>query len=162
MHQPEFRNYKLDAKDKRNTITHIYKDGSGIIWFGTVASGLGKFDADRGTFHFYSNDPNDSTTISDNHVYFIQPEGNDILWIGTWGGGLNKFDKKQRAGLDPNTDTGKIVNWILENPDVNKSIIQKRAKEEIANGTLKMSPTSMYKIIDKAIVIAEKILNQNK
>jgi len=90
----EFQNYKFDTKDKRNTVTHIYKDGSGIIWFGTATSGLGKFNADRGTFNFYLNDPNDSTTISDNHVYFIQPEGNDIIWIGTWGGGLNRFDKK--------------------------------------------------------------------
>jgi signal transduction histidine kinase/ligand-binding sensor domain-containing protein/DNA-binding response OmpR family regulator len=89
----EFQNYKFDTKDKRNTVTHIYKDGSGIIWFGTATSGLGKFDADRDRFHFYSNDPNDSTTISDNFVYFFLPEGNDILWIGTFGGGLNRFDK---------------------------------------------------------------------
>ena len=46
------------------------------------------------TFHFYLNDPNDSTSISHNSVRFILPGDNDILWIGTRGGGLNKFDKK--------------------------------------------------------------------
>jgi signal transduction histidine kinase/ligand-binding sensor domain-containing protein/DNA-binding response OmpR family regulator len=90
----EFRKYKYDKKDKSNTVTHIYRDESGIIWFGTQTRGLGKFDAGHGSFHFNSHDTNDSTTISDNHVYFILPEGNDILWIGTWGGGLNRFDKK--------------------------------------------------------------------
>jgi len=90
----EFRNYKYDTKDKSNPVNHIYRDESGIIWLGTEARGLVKFDAVRSSYHFYSNDPNDSTTISHNNVRFILPDENDILWIGTWGGGLNRFDKK--------------------------------------------------------------------
>jgi len=88
----EFKNYKYDAEDKSNTVTHIYKDESGIIWFGTETRGLGKFDVGRGTYQFYSNDPNDSTTISNNIVTLILPNEKNILWIGTRGG-LNSFDK---------------------------------------------------------------------
>jgi len=90
----EFRNYKYDTKAKSNPVNHIYRDESGIIWLGTEARGLVKFDAVRGSYHFYSNDPNHSTTINNNNVRFILPDENDILWIGTWGGGLNRFDKK--------------------------------------------------------------------
>jgi signal transduction histidine kinase/ligand-binding sensor domain-containing protein/DNA-binding response OmpR family regulator len=98
----EFRNYKYDTKDKSNTVTHIYRDETGIIWFGTTTTGLGKYDAVSGLYHFYLNDLSDSTTISHNNVRFILPDGKNILWIGTWGGGLNRFDKK----------TGKFTRFI--------------------------------------------------
>ncbi|RKY92022.1 MAG: hypothetical protein DRQ01_06825, partial [Ignavibacteriae bacterium] len=90
----EFRNYKFATKDNSNRVNHIYIDESGIIWFGTTTKGLGKFNTVNGSFHFYSNDANNSGSISHNQVRSILPGENDILWIGTWGGGLNRFDKK--------------------------------------------------------------------
>lgn len=90
----EFSNYNYDVSGKSNAVNSIYIDESDIIWFGTNSKGLGKFNATNNTFHFYSLDLNDSTTISNNKVRFILPDNDDILWIGTWGGGLNKFDKK--------------------------------------------------------------------
>jgi len=90
----EFQNYKYDTNEKSNAVRYIYKDESGIIWFGTNTKGLGKFNTVNGSFHFYSNDANDSKTISNNNVRFILPGENDVLWIGTHGGGLNRFDKR--------------------------------------------------------------------
>jgi signal transduction histidine kinase/ligand-binding sensor domain-containing protein/DNA-binding response OmpR family regulator len=99
----EFRNYKFGKRDKSNTATYICEDEFGLIWFGTYEKGLGKFNTISGSVNFYSNIPNDSTSISNNNVRFILPDNNDVLWVGTWGGGLNKFNKK----------TGKFMRFRL-------------------------------------------------
>ncbi|MGB5892936.1 MAG: two-component regulator propeller domain-containing protein, partial [Ignavibacteriaceae bacterium] len=111
----EFQNYMYDTKDKNNRVYTIYKDDSGIIWFGTPTRGLGKFNLVNGSFHFYSNDPNNSESISHNEVSFILPDENDVLWIGTWGG-LNRFDKKTgrftRYTHDPNNSQSLSQNLV--------------------------------------------------
>ncbi len=89
----KFRKYSYHSAGKDNSVRHIYIDESGIIWFGTLTKGLVKFNPRAGSFQFYSNDPNNTKTISNNNVQFILPEDNDNLWVGTWGGGLNKFNK---------------------------------------------------------------------
>ncbi|MDH3269145.1 MAG: ATP-binding protein, partial [Ignavibacteria bacterium] len=118
----EFKKYQYNIKAKSNTVTHIYNDKSGVIWFGTFTNGLGKFDTVNGSFHFYSNDANDSTSISNNDVRFILPDKNDFLWIGTRLGGLNRFNKKtgkfKNYTHDPNNSQSLIsdqVNCIYEN-----------------------------------------------
>ena len=117
----EFKTYRYNMKTKSNTVTHIYKDKSGIIWFGTFTNGLGKFDTVNSSFHFYSNDVNDSTSISNNDVRFIFPDKNDFLWIGTRFGGLNRFNKKTRKftsfkhnSNNPQSLTSDQVNCIYE------------------------------------------------
>jgi len=55
--------------------------------------GLGRFDRANDSFHFYSNDPNDSTSISHNWISVILQDEDDVLWIGTVSG-FNRFDKK--------------------------------------------------------------------
>ncbi|NNJ52404.1 MAG: response regulator, partial [Ignavibacteriaceae bacterium] len=89
-----FRNYQYNIRGKSNTVTDIYKDELGILWLGTLTKGLVKMDPASNTYSFYTNDQNDSTSISDDYVRFILPDKNEVLWIGTWAGGLNKFDKK--------------------------------------------------------------------
>ena len=53
---------------------------------------LNKFDREKEQFTHYSNDPNDSMSISENFINFIYEDNSDVLWIGT-DGGLNKFDR---------------------------------------------------------------------
>jgi signal transduction histidine kinase/ligand-binding sensor domain-containing protein/CheY-like chemotaxis protein len=57
------------------------------MYFGTYA-GLNRFDGHN--FKLYSNDENDSTSISDNRIRSICEEGPGVLLIGTRGG-LNRF-----------------------------------------------------------------------
>ncbi|MEN8157882.1 MAG: two-component regulator propeller domain-containing protein [Bacteroidota bacterium] len=101
-------------------IQYIYEDSDGIIWVGTMGSGLNRFDPSTGLFEHFVNDPSDKTSLSNNRIRCIfEPEihGEDILWIGTNNGGLNRFDKKSRSftsytigdGLPSNT-----VHGILE------------------------------------------------
>ena len=104
-----FRNYKyanIIKNNNSNTVTDIFIDEHNVIWFGTYENGLGKFNVENGSYHFYSNNPNDSTTIGNNLVSSILPAGNNFLWIGTWDGGFSRFDKKTgkftRYKHDPN------------------------------------------------------------
>ncbi len=86
----KFNHYKFDPEN--NGTYALYIENSNTIWFGANNRGLGKFNRSDGKFKFYSNDPYDSTTISNNAITYILPDRKDILWLGTFGG-LNKFDK---------------------------------------------------------------------
>ena len=104
----KFNHYKFDSKN--NGAKALYIENSNTIWFGADGKGLGKFNPSNVTFKFYSNDPDDSTTISNNDVHYIQPDGKYILWLGT-AYGLNKFDKS----------SGKFIRYVHD-PNNNKSI----------------------------------------
>ncbi len=72
-----------------NSVEVVLRDGYGYVWVGTNY-GLNRLDGYQ-TINYVHN-PNDTTTISSNHIkdLFIDSEGG--LWIGTIGGGLNKYN----------------------------------------------------------------------
>ncbi len=101
-------------------IQDILEDSEGILWIGTLYSGLNRFDPRTGRFKHYVSDPDDPGSISNNRVKCIlEPQifGEDILWVGTQNGGLNRFDRStgrftaytMKEGLPSNT-----VHGILE------------------------------------------------
>jgi signal transduction histidine kinase/DNA-binding response OmpR family regulator/ligand-binding sensor domain-containing protein len=111
-HSNKIKNYRYDPENISNSVYYIFLDEAGIIWCATFARGLVKFDRKNESFHFFSNDPNDTTSIGHNYATSIYPEGSDFLWVSTWrGGGLNKFDKK----------TGKFIRF-KHNPDNPESL----------------------------------------
>jgi ligand-binding sensor domain-containing protein/signal transduction histidine kinase len=71
------------------SVNCILQDSKGFMWFGTQ-EGLNRYDGYE--FKYYKNDPEDSTTISDNYIWCITEDKSGILWIGTNDGGLNSFD----------------------------------------------------------------------
>jgi len=113
----EVQNLKYNTKDNNNLVNQMYKDEDGIIWFGTATKGLGKFNTVNGSFHFYSNDPNNSSSISHNLVRYVLQGENDVLWIGTYGGGLNRFDKNTgnftHYKHDPNNPQSLSSNFVM-------------------------------------------------
>ncbi|QQS35011.1 MAG: response regulator [Ignavibacteriales bacterium] len=100
----EFGNFKYDNSENDNTVTFICKEESGTFWLGTETRGLVKFDPIRNSKIFYSNSPDDQTSIGHNTIRYILPDGDEFLWIGTRGGGLNKFNKK----------SGKFIRYLPE------------------------------------------------
>ena len=117
----EFQNYRFDKENENNAINFICIDKTGIIWCSTITRGLGRFDREKGSFRFYSHDPNDSMSISVNNTVCILPDSSDALWIGTWGGGLNRFDKKTgkftRFKHDPGNPkslNGDMINYLFK------------------------------------------------
>jgi len=64
------------------------------MWFGTF-DGLNRYDGY--TFKVYTNDPFDSTTISDNVITCIFEDSKNQIWIGTVNGYLNKFNRNTES-----------------------------------------------------------------
>ncbi len=102
-----FIHYK--SGDDAIAFRNIFQDSKKRIWLGSI-TGFCLFDADKGAFKFYKNNPRDANSLSQNFVYRIT-EGNDgELWIGT------------RKGLDRfNPATGNFVHY-RNDPGNNKSI----------------------------------------
>ncbi len=74
----------------QSTITCIYQDYQGFMWFGTY-DGLNKYDGYK--FTVYQHNPNDSTSISNNFIWSIHEDAKKNLWIGTRDG-LNQYDRE--------------------------------------------------------------------
>jgi ligand-binding sensor domain-containing protein/signal transduction histidine kinase/DNA-binding response OmpR family regulator len=73
-----------------NRVTCIIQDKQGFLWFGTN-DGLNKYDGYN--FTVYQNNPNDSSTITNNSISnscLLEDSDGDI-WVGT--NGLNRFNK---------------------------------------------------------------------
>lgn len=76
----------------------VYSDSRNNLWLGFVGGGVTKISR---TFHNtneeysfvnYKDNPNDSTSISNNTILSIWEDDIQNIWFGTYGGGLNKFD----------------------------------------------------------------------
>ena len=72
-------------------ITAVLEDKEGKIWIGTT-SGLYVWDLNNTTFSFYTNEPDNPSSISHNNITSIVEQDRGVLWVGTYGGGLNRFD----------------------------------------------------------------------
>ncbi|MBL7995781.1 SMP-30/gluconolactonase/LRE family protein [bacterium] len=77
-----------------NNINSIYEDKNGLIWFGTLESGLMKYDPKTDRLFQFTNEAFNPNSLSYNDVRVIYADRTDNLWIGTRGGGLNKLDLK--------------------------------------------------------------------
>ncbi len=85
-----FQQLTVDDGLSQSTVFAALQDSRGFMWFGTI-DGLNKYDGYD--FTIYSNDPNDSTTISDNVITCIFEDSKNQIWVGTVNGYLNKFNR---------------------------------------------------------------------
>lgn len=90
--QIKFDRISVEHGLSQSSISSIYQDNKGFLWFGTE-DGLNKFDGYE--FTVYRHDPEDLSSLSDNSVLSIFEDAEGILWVGTYGRGLNRFDRKQ-------------------------------------------------------------------
>ncbi len=108
-------NYRRDIEKTgetgANRIDAVYEDCLNNFWIGTLRWGLNKFDKHTGKFvKDYLHNPNDETSISNNHVQTIINDKYNTLWVGTRDG-LNIF----------NYSTGRFTR-IFNNPGDSTSI----------------------------------------
>jgi len=75
----------------QNSVHKIIQDSQGFMWFATE-DGLDKYDGYN--FTVYKNNPDDSSTISDNFIWTVYEDKNGIIWVGTNSGGVCKFDRE--------------------------------------------------------------------
>ena len=80
--------YTIEDGLSQTTVNCLLQDSKGFIWIGTQ-DGINKFDGY--SFKVFKNDPNDSSTISNNFINSIIEDDKGNIWIGTKKG-LNKYD----------------------------------------------------------------------
>ena len=124
----DFSNLPFSNPDLHSnpSITKVYKDKAGTLWFGMEYGGLIHYNIETGEFNHYKHDPADSYSLSSDRINTIHEDQSGILWIGTREGGLNKFnrDTKHFTTYKHNTrDAGSIcsstISTIYEDKDGN-------------------------------------------
>jgi PAS domain S-box-containing protein len=73
-------------------VTHISQDSAGILWLATV-NGLYSLDPATGTIRQYSHNPDDPSSLSNNHVKSSGEDREGRFWVSTIGH-LDEFDRK--------------------------------------------------------------------
>ena len=140
----------LDRLDKtRNTFTHylaapakhsktggfsvtaIHQDQLGQLWIGTDGGGLKILDLKSGLAQTILSNPDNPSSISNDHITAIAEDANSNMWVGTRNG-LNRFnprmglfDRFQRAELslpDPPPEGGTVEEGTVESQEQDKSI----------------------------------------
>lgn len=121
----------------QSTVSEIFQDREGFLWFGTW-DGLVRYDGF--TFLTFRNVPNDSTTLSNNNIRKIVQDSSGYLWVSTQNG-LNRFHPR----------TGRVQQFL---PDTgNPSMINSRFIFSIMqgmNGDLYFGTTNGLTIYDTA------------
>jgi signal transduction histidine kinase/ligand-binding sensor domain-containing protein/CheY-like chemotaxis protein len=88
-----FERYYIDPGRPGYThILYVYEDKKGLLWLGTYAQGLMRFDPESKSFKEYKHQPDDPMSISADVIWSIVEDHNNKLWLGTEQGGLCKFD----------------------------------------------------------------------
>ena len=83
----------LDISDglSNNSITTIYQDKEGYMWFGTY-DGLNRYDGY--TFKIFRNEINNPNSISNNTIYTLDGDSKRNIWIGG-NKGASVYDKSK-------------------------------------------------------------------
>ena len=89
-------------------VAGIAQDAQGYMWF-AATTGLHRYDGYNLTS--YRNDPNNSQSLSSNHLESIYVDHNGIIWVGTYDSGLDRF----------NSSTGVFTNF-RNKPDDSTSL----------------------------------------
>ncbi len=83
----------LDISDglSNNSITTIYQDKEGYMWFGTY-DGLNRYDGYN--FKVFRNEINNQNSLSNNTIYCLEGDSNRHIWIGG-NKGASVYDKSK-------------------------------------------------------------------
>jgi len=88
---------------------HITRDN--VIWIGSDAEGLNRYDWTKQTIKTYSFDPEQENGLSDNSIPYIHEDKDGILWLGT-NNGLNRFDPEKETFTVFTEEDGLPTNYI--------------------------------------------------
>ncbi|KDN55500.1 hybrid sensor histidine kinase/response regulator transcription factor [Flavobacterium seoulense] len=83
----------LDMLDglSNNSVTTIYQDKEGYMWFGTY-DGLNRYDGY--SFKVFKNEINNEKSLSNNTVYCLEGDANHHIWVGG-NKGASVYDKSK-------------------------------------------------------------------
>ncbi|MDD7887835.1 two-component regulator propeller domain-containing protein [Flavivirga sp. 57AJ16] len=83
----KFKNLSVKEGLSQSSVLSIIQDKKGFLWFGT-RDGLNKYDGNE--FKVFRQNPQDSTSLSNNFIKILYEDTKGNLWVGTVDG-LNKY-----------------------------------------------------------------------
>ncbi len=83
------QDFENGFQDSFNSITSIFGDNDGNIWFGSLLSGIFKVKFGRNPEAYYMKSP-----VTDARINCIYQSKNGLIWIGTNGNGIELFAPK--------------------------------------------------------------------
>jgi signal transduction histidine kinase/ligand-binding sensor domain-containing protein/DNA-binding response OmpR family regulator len=104
-----FKHITTNEGLSQSTITSIFQDSKGFMWFGT-RDGLNRFDGYK--FRVFKNDPNNPLTLSNNFVTDILEDKTGNLLVVTRSG-LNRFSRDKNEFTRYNLE-GVILNDVFQ------------------------------------------------
>lgn len=66
------------------------------VWIGTDGGGMHRYNEFSDSFTAYTNQPDDPTSLSDNHINGVFTDRSGTLWIATLQGGASRIDKQHK------------------------------------------------------------------
>jgi ligand-binding sensor domain-containing protein/serine phosphatase RsbU (regulator of sigma subunit) len=96
-----FNHLTVENGLSQSSVTCIFQDKKGFMWFGTQ-DGLNRYDGY--TFKVFKNDPSDSTTLADNFIFSIYETNSGSLFIETQSGTFHEFNPKSESFRIVNKD----------------------------------------------------------
>ncbi len=99
-----WKNYTYLDGLKDNFIESIYQDRDGFLWFGTLSSGVSRYDGER-----FANFTTDDGLASDS-IRWIHEDNAGHLWFSTWGVGVSRYDGEEFINFT--TDEGLASNFV--------------------------------------------------
>lgn len=85
-----FQNVSLQEGLSHEKVYCTLQDSKGFMWFGT-RNGLSLYDGYN--FTVFRHDPENSNSLSGNHIQVLHEDSEGNIWIGTYDGGLNVYNR---------------------------------------------------------------------
>lgn len=76
---------------REQNITSLFVDSNFDLWVGTM-NGLALFDRGNDAFIYFTNNPRQADSLTDDHVSAIFEDRFRMLWVATFGGGTSRFN----------------------------------------------------------------------
>lgn len=104
--------YSLDGSGPNHTfVFSILEDSKNNFWIGTATGGINLMNRQSGRFIYFTNDPADQSSLSNNLVLSVYESTKGTVWVGT-AGGLNKLETPNQQNLfDSLSTTGKNLSF---------------------------------------------------
>ncbi len=77
-----------------NNVTSVIQGKDGIIWIGTFADGLNRFDESTGSWTRYQHKSGSDKGPASDMIWSLLEDSDGTLWVGTSSKGLSRFDKE--------------------------------------------------------------------
>ncbi|WP_035141858.1 hybrid sensor histidine kinase/response regulator transcription factor [Flavobacterium daejeonense] len=161
----------LDASDglSNNSITTIYQDKEGYMWFGTY-DGLNRYDGY--TFKTFRNEIRNQNSLSNNTVYCLEGDANRNIWVGG-NKGASVYDKSKalffQVKFQENESVVVLKNVVHQIKSVSKGLVLLAtqnsgllAYEENSFAGKKVTISNSKKTVDYDALAIEKDAKSNR